>query len=126
MNETLRDTLKKVKYFLLDMDGTVYLGDKIIGGMNVTLDKVRQSGRKIVYLTNNSSRTADEYIKKLTRLDLFRDGDEVYSSGMAATEFLAAERVGRTVNLLGVDTLKREFEKNGIRLTDACLRTIPS
>ena len=118
MNETLRDTLKKVKYFLLDMDGTVYLGDKIIGGMNVTLDKVRQSGRKIVYLTNNSSRTADEYIKKLTRLDLFRDGDEVYSSGMAATEFLAAERVGRTVNLLGVDTLKSEFEKNGIRLTD--------
>ena len=51
MNETLRDTLKKVKYFLLDMDGTVYLGDKIIGGMNVRLDKVRQSGRIIVYLS---------------------------------------------------------------------------
>ena len=44
----LEQTLKKVKYFLLDMDGTVYLGDKVIGETDKTLDKIRQSGRKII------------------------------------------------------------------------------
>lgn len=118
MNENLTEKLKKIKYFLLDMDGTVYLGDKLIGKMNETLDLIRKSGKKIIYLTNNSSKNVDEYVEKLTRLDLFRDGDEVYTSGMAAIEFLLRERKGKTVNLLGVQTLKDDLTDSGITLTD--------
>lgn len=118
MNESLSSTLKNVKYFLLDMDGTVYLGDKLIGDTDKTLDVVRSAGKKIIYLTNNSSKSAEEYVEKLRRLNLFREEDEVYTSGMAAAEFLARERKGKTVNLLGVDTLKADFEKKGIVLTD--------
>ena len=84
----LEQTLKKVKYFLLDMDGTVYLGDKVIGETDKTLDKIRQSGRKIIYLTNNSSKSRKTYEDKLKKMNLYRNGDEVYSSGMAAAEFL--------------------------------------
>ena len=50
----LKDVLKNVKYLLLDMDGTVYLGGKLIGNMDKTLDKIRKAGKKIIYLTNNS------------------------------------------------------------------------
>ena len=60
MNEMLKDWIKQIKIFLLDMDGTIYIGDKPIGGMCDTLAAIRASGRKVVYCTNNSSRTADE------------------------------------------------------------------
>ena len=53
----LKDVLKNVKYLLLDMDGTVYLGGKLIGNMDKTLDKIRKAGKKIIYLTNNSSKS---------------------------------------------------------------------
>lgn len=100
------------------MDGTVYLGDKLIGETDKTLDIVRNAGKKIIYLTNNSSKSVGEYVRKLERLNLFRKEDEVYTSGMAAAEFLSRERKGKTVNLLGVETLKDDFEKKGIVLTD--------
>ena len=54
-------TLKDKKLWLFDMDGTVYLGDKVIGETDKTLDKIRQSGRKIIYLTNNSSKSRKTY-----------------------------------------------------------------
>ncbi len=117
MND-LEQTLKKVKYFLLDMDGTVYLGDKVIGETDKTLDKIRQSGRKIIYLTNNSSKSRKTYEDKLKKMNLYRNGDEVYSSGMAAAEFLVRERKDKTVCLLGTAALKAEFEEKGIILTD--------
>ena len=45
-----KEVLKEVKYVLLDMDGTVYLGDRLIGEMDKTLDKIRESGKKIIFL----------------------------------------------------------------------------
>lgn len=116
--QSLKEALKKVKYFLLDMDGTVYLGDKLIGNMDDTLDAIRRSGRKIVFLTNNSSKSKTVYEEKLKRMNLYREGDEVYTSGMATAEFLTDEREGKSVCLLGTEALKAEFEARGVRLTE--------
>ena len=107
-----------IKYFLLDMDGTVYLGDEVIGDMVSTLEKLRNSGKKLIYLTNNSSSSNEKYIKKLTKMGLYRDGDEVYTSGMATAEYLNEKFSGKTVYLLGTDSLKREFSESGIKLVD--------
>lgn len=114
----LKDVLKNVKYLLLDMDGTVYLGGKLIGNMDKTLDKIRKAGTKIIYLTNNSSKSVESYYKKLTDMNLFRLGDEVKTSGLAAIDFLKANRKGKTVRLLGTMSLKEEFAKNGINVTE--------
>ena len=51
--EKIREIIQKVKCSLLDLDGTVYLEGKLIGDMKNTLRKIRESGRKIIYLTNN-------------------------------------------------------------------------
>ena len=51
----IKELIEDISCFLLDMDGTVYLGDELIGDMKNTLAKIRESGRRIVYLTNNSS-----------------------------------------------------------------------
>ena len=51
------NALKSKKLFMLDMDGTLYIGDALIGEMDKTLDVLRTNGKKIIYLTNNSSKS---------------------------------------------------------------------
>ena len=71
----LKNVVGQTKVFLLDMDGTIYIENELIGDMRNTLEAVRRSGRRIVYFTNNSSKTVREYEEKLTRLGIFgQDG----------------------------------------------------
>lgn len=116
--EKFESVVRSAKYFLLDMDGTVYLGDELIGKMNETLDVLRNNGKKIIYLTNNSSKSRDKYVEKLSRLDLLREGDDIYTSGMAAADHLTANYPGKSVCLLGTEALKREFIARGVTLSD--------
>ena len=69
-----------------------------IGDMAATLAAIRASGRKIVYCTNNSSKTAAEYAQKLKRLGLFAAEDFVYTSGMATIEYLQ-EKIPRALGI---------------------------
>ncbi|MBO4378851.1 MAG: HAD family hydrolase, partial [Clostridia bacterium] len=57
--EQLRAALRKIKCFMLDMDGTFYLGNQLLEGSLDFLDAVEATGRKVLFLTNNSSRSAD-------------------------------------------------------------------
>lgn len=116
--DNLKEALNDIEYFLLDMDGTVYLENELIGKMDETLDFLRSKGKKIIYLTNNSSRSISEYVKKLTKMNLFREGDRVYSSGEATAEYLAEKHKGKSVYLLGTKALKEEFLNHEINLIE--------
>lgn len=116
--DRLKEVLKEVKYVLLDMDGTVYLGEKLIGEMDKTLDVLRCNGKKLIYLTNNSSKSVESYRVKLRAMGLLREGDEVKTSGIAAIDFLKRRRKGKTVRLLGTESLKEEFIKSGITVVE--------
>lgn len=110
--------IDKVKCFLLDLDGTVYLEGKLIGDMQNTLKKIRESGRKIVYLTNNSSRSKKGYIEKLKKVGIFEEVDDVYTSGNSMEDYLNTYHKGESVYLVGTEELKEEFVERGIKLSD--------
>ena len=118
VNEKLSEALKEIEYFLLDMDGTVYLGDELIGEMDQTLRFLREKGKKLIFLTNNSSKSNEKYIEKLKRLNLFGEGDEVYTSGMATADMLVERYPEETVYLLGTEALKEEFISKGVKLIE--------
>ncbi|HKC09014.1 MAG TPA: HAD family hydrolase, partial [Methylomirabilota bacterium] len=54
--------------WLFDLDGTVYLGDRLIPGAAECLAALRAAGRRIAFLTNKPLQTRTEYAAKLTRL----------------------------------------------------------
>ena len=108
----------RTKVFLLDMDGTVYVGDRPIGNMAETLAAVRASGRRVVYCTNNSSRSAASYEQKLRALGLFDARDRVFTSGMAAIALLGERYAGKRAYLVGTDALKAEFAAAGVPLAE--------
>ena len=65
-DEQIREKLSKIRCFLLDMDGTFYLGDKLIEGSLDFLAALKRTGRTARFLTNNSSKSASVYKKKLS------------------------------------------------------------
>ena len=113
---TKEELMKSVELFLLDLDGTVYLDSRPIGDMKNTLASLREMGKKLVYLTNNSSKTEAEYREKLAKIGLLEEVDGVYTSGMATVEYLKANFPGARVYLVGTEALRREFSHAGIRL----------
>ncbi len=115
---TKQEILSETSLFLLDLDGTVYLGNRPIGAMQETLARLRGMGKRLVFLTNNSSRTEAEYRENLTRIGLFSAEDGVYTSGMATAEYLRAHFPGKRVYLVGTTALAEEFAGSGIALDD--------
>ena len=112
-------TLNYVKCFLLDMDGTFYLGDRLIEGSLEFIDRVRATGRDFMFLTNNSSHNASFYVEKLARMGLSIDRSRVMTSGEATCEVLRARYPGRRAFLLGNEYLAEEFREAGIPVDDA-------
>ena len=78
--------LQDVKCFLLDMDGTFYLGGQIIPGSLEFIEKVVSSGRDFMFLTNNSSHNANFYVQKLAKIGLSIDRRRGRTSGEATCE----------------------------------------
>ena len=115
---TKEEILQQTDAFLLDLDGTVYLDETPIGGAVKTLQTLRKMGKKLVFLTNNSSKTEEEYRKKLARIGLLGEGDIVYTSGMATIAYLKENYPNKTVHLLGTRALKAEFACAGVHLSE--------
>ena len=107
-------TLQDVKCFLLDMDGTFYLGNELIEGSLEFIDKVLASGRDFMFLTNNSSHNASFYVQKLARMGLTIDRSRMMTSGEAACEKLNALYPGKRAFVLGNEFLVEEFHEAGI------------
>lgn len=108
--------LKNVKYFLLDMDGTIYLGDQLIDGALEFLKMLEDTNRKFLFLTNNSSRSKSDYKEKLMKLGCDVDEETIFTSGEATTIYLNKRKKGAKVFLLGTPSLEEEFERNGFQL----------
>ncbi len=113
----MKKDLKKVRLFLLDMDGTVYLGGKLLPGALETLEEIKKSGRRYCFLTNNSSRSREDYVKKLNGLGIEAKGEDVFSSSDATTIYLKKHFPDSPVYLLGTESLKKEFTDAGIKIS---------
>lgn len=118
INVDEREILKRITCFALDMDGTIYLGEKWIDGARDFLQAVERAGKKYVFLTNNSSKNARAYVEKLERMGLKAGEDKIVTSGQATIDYVKRNFPGKKVYLLGNELLKAEFEEQGIALDD--------
>lgn len=112
------DRLKEIECFVLDMDGTFNLGMELIDGAMDFYDYVINSGKRILFLTNNSSRSGKYYVEKLNKLGCMIGEENVFTSGMATCIYLNREYANKKVYLLGNESLKSEFSRNSIILCD--------
>jgi len=114
----IRARLQGVRCFLLDMDGTFYLGDKLIEGSLEFLAALEHTGRTARFLTNNSSKSAQVYAKKLERMGVDEKYRDVMTSGHAAAHYCLEKFPGGKCYLLGNPMLAEELTGMGLELVE--------
>ncbi|HBL83797.1 MAG: HAD family hydrolase [Clostridiales bacterium GWF2_38_85] len=110
--------LKDIRVFILDMDGTIYLGDKVLSGSREFISKIKKNRRKILYFTNNASKSKSIYLDKLKRLGYEVELSDIVTSGDVTIDFIKSNHPGQSVYLVGTPALEKSFIEAGINLTD--------
>jgi HAD superfamily hydrolase (TIGR01457 family) len=102
---------------LFDLDGVLFRGDETITGAGETLAALRDTGRRVVFLTNNSSRTPGQVADKLRSHGIEADPSEVVTSALATADLLAARGAGSAF-VIGGDGIRTALAGAGIEVVD--------
>jgi HAD superfamily hydrolase (TIGR01450 family) len=100
---------------MFDLDGVVYVGGEAIDGVAGAIDRVRESGRHVAFVTNNASRTPDQVAAKLTKVGVSAEAGDVVTSAQAAARLLVEEHgEGSRVLMLGGEGLRVALLEAGL------------
>lgn len=116
--DEMRETLRQKKLYLLDMDGTLYLDDDVFDHCLDFLSAIRQRGGRYLYLTNNSSKSVDKYVEKMTRIGIPATADDFFTSTDAAIVYLRENWHGHKIYALGTRSFRQQLSEAGFPITD--------
>jgi HAD superfamily hydrolase (TIGR01457 family) len=111
--------LSEAKAFLLDMDGTFFLGDSLLPGALELLELFNRRGLPFSFLTNNTSRSKKDYMRKLRGLGVRQEDARVFTAGDATIAYLKNNHPNNKVFLLGTTSLEESFKDGGVELSDS-------
>ena len=110
--------LEDKQLFILDMDGTVYLGDEKYPETLPFLSRIRSAGKRYLFFTNNASRSPETYVTRLSNMGIPVTREDILTSGDVTLHFLKTQRPGQSVYIVGTQDLIQSFESEGIILND--------
>lgn len=109
---------EKIKCFILDMDGTIYLGNELFSFTKEFLKKVDETERKYYFFTNNSSKSQQDYIEKLERFGIRIKRQQMMTSTHVISRYLKQHYEEKSVYVLGTPSLIQEFKYFDMNLTE--------
>ena len=109
--------LQSMKLFLFDMDGTLYLGNQLYPFTIELLETIKKTGGKYLFMTNNSSKSVVDYVKKLEKLGIHATRDEFMTSSQATAFYLHKHHEGQKLYVCGTESLKEELRMEGFTVT---------
>ncbi len=101
--------MNNIKGFLIDLDGVLYIEDQVIPGAVETVNWLRQQGYLFRFLTNTTMRSRDSLVKKLSRLGIQAEAEDMFSTAVVAARWQANQGVSR-VQLLLTDDAQKDFD----------------
>lgn len=114
-----RKIIEQMKLYLFDMDGTLYLGDRLYSFTVELLAQIRRTGGKYLFMTNNSSKSVADYIKKLEKMGISATREDFITSSQATAYYLHKHHEGKTLYVCGTQSLKEELRSEGFTVTEA-------
>lgn len=109
---------KGINFFLFDMDGTLYLGDRLFPFTIELLEKIKSKGKRYMFMTNNSSKSVSAYIQKLDKLGIKADREDFITSSQATAYYLKKYHKDARLYVCGTQSLKDELIGEGFTVTD--------
>ncbi|MBO5758463.1 MAG: HAD-IIA family hydrolase [Rikenellaceae bacterium] len=114
MDTTVKNKLAKIKHVTLDMDGTIYMGDSLFPYTIPFLERLKQMNISYSFLTNNPSKSLDDYLQKLEKMGIHATEEEMYTTTVATIDYIKAHYPeARRLFLLGTPSMISQFEKAG-------------
>ena len=109
--------LSDKKFFLLDMDGTIYLDNELFEGTLDFLSYIKKKGGKYIFVTNNSSKSTDAYVYKLAKIGIEANEDDFLTSTDATALYLNNNYRGKKFYVFGTKSFESQLNKSGIVTT---------
>jgi len=113
----VKTLVNNTKLYLFDMDGTLYLGDRLYDFTIELLSQIRRTGGKYLFMTNNSSKSVADYVKKLEKLGIAATREDFMTSSQATAFYLKQNHPGKTLYVCGTRSLVAELESEGFTVT---------
>ena len=112
------DRIRRKPGFIMDMDGVIYHGNRLLPGVKRFVRWLQSTGKKYLFLTNSSERTPRELRQKLARLGLDVDEEHFYTSALATAAFLASQKPGGSAFVIGDAGITNALYEVGYSLND--------
>lgn len=110
--------LKNKRLWLFDMDGTIYEENRLFEGTIDLLNRIEESGGRYVFITNNSSKSIKDYIKKVNNLGIAANEDNFFTASQATILYLRKYYPNTKVYCQGTKSLVLELKESGIIVTE--------
>jgi len=110
----MKTDLKDIKLFAFDLDGTLYIGETAVVGA-VELVRFLSKDHRVVYFTNNSTKTKSQIRDKLERLQFACELDDVYTSSSATAAYLKESGIN-DLYVIGSPGFQSELKDQGLRI----------
>ena len=114
----LQTTIQNMKLYLFDMDGTLYLGNQLYSFTKQLLEAIRDSGGRYLFMTNNSSKSVQDYILKLNAMGIHANRDDFITSSQATAYYLKKNYADKILYVCGTESLKTELRMEGFTVAD--------
>lgn len=113
--------LAEKKLFLFDIDGTIAVGNDLLPGTRKLLDYITSIGGKAYYITNNSTKSNADYVRKFKdSFQLETTEDLFVTSGYMTLRFLLKNYAAKKIFVLGTASFIQELRKNGLHIVENC------
>lgn len=112
------DTLRNKRAFICDMDGVIYHGNQLLPGVQDFINWLQDNDKQYLFLTNSSERSPRELSQKLKRLGLDVDETHFYTSALATAGFLAQQKPGCSVFVIGEAGLYQALYQAGLTMNN--------
>lgn len=110
--------LSSIKMFILDMDGTIYLGERLFPFTQNFLRRARETGRDFCFFTNNSSKSRKAYLQKLARMGIQIPPEKMMTANDVILEWLKSQRPAWSCYVVGTPDLLAEFKASGVAFNE--------
>ncbi len=114
LSEEQKAKLRALKHLALDMDGTIYMENNIFPFTIGTLDELKENGVGHSFLTNNPTKSVEDYLAKLAKMGIKADEGNMYTTPIATIDYIKkAYPDVKRLFMLGTPSMIKEFEKAG-------------
>jgi len=106
------------KAYIFDQDGTIYLGSRLIPGAAETIAGLRGAGARTIFLSNNPTKTREQYAEKLTNLGIPTGVDDIVNSSFVMVQWLVENTPGACLYVIGEAAITGELKAAGFTLSE--------